>query len=485
MNAVDPSLGKSVPCNIEAEQALLGCLLVNNAVHGIVSRILEAEHFFDPLHRAIYQKADSMIVAGKGVDPITMKGYLPAEWKGLRVDGEPATVMAYLARLVAEAGTAVMAKEYALAIHDMWIGRQALSTAQTAVDALFDLDPGEDVLAQLAPLEDTLAVLRAERIGKNTRKAAGQEYLDEMNAANQRGDVRGVPICLQEIADVISEPCFEAGNLYGLLSSSGEGKTSLTLQLIGHALRKGHPVQFLSYDQSRVQCVRQMVAQEYGLEARRQRNPRLLSEKEWEKCVAFANWLDTQPFEVVKCTDQSAAQLVGFSRTFVKRLGNGKVPLIVVDHIGSVEPEDKRADEGTKAKGINKVFKAGAETTDAAWLVLNQRNSKGMTRDNPRPISPDLFGGDPAKQAYDAIIYLYRQEKFKAERVATAASDSDWKKINKVFGQEIDGLAEIGALKVRFGNPNIRRELRFEDRFTRYVSERRNDQAELLEGYDG
>jgi replicative DNA helicase len=183
----------------------------------------------------------------------------------------------------------------------------------------------------------------------------------------------------------------------------------------------------------------------------------------------------------VKCTDQSAGQLVSYAKTFVKRRGNGKVPLIVTDHIGSIKPEDRRADEGTKAKEINKILKAGAELVDGAWLVLNQRNSFGMRRDNPRPISSDLFGGDPAKQAYDAILYLYRPEKFKAERVATAATDADWKKINKVFSGELEGVADIGAIKVRFGSPNITERLRFEDRFTRYRSERpQNDQGGLL-----
>lgn len=461
-----------VPHNTEAEQALIGALLVNNAVHGAVARFLDPEHFYEPIHRAIYEKAASLILAGKTVTPVIIKSYLPDEWKSLHVDGEPATVGRYLAKLAVDAAPPAYAASYAMAVHDMWIAREALSAAQGAVDTILDIDPSGDVLEQLAPIEDRITAIRAQKIRGEVRKGAGQEYLDELTAANQRGDLRGVPVCLAEIEEVISEPCFEAGNLYGLLSSSGEGKTSLTVQMLKHALQKGHPVQFLSYDQNRIQCIRQMVAQEHGIEARRQRNPRLLSETEWQQCSQFANWFDDQPAEIVKCIDQGAAQLVGFARTFVKRHGNGKVPLIIVDHIGSVKPEDKRADEGTKAKDINKIFKAGAEQTDAAWLVLNQRNSYGMRRDNPRPISADLFGGDPAKQAYDAIMYLYRQEKFKAEREATAASDSDWKKIHKVFGSEVAGVAEIGALKVRFGSPNIRTILKFEERFTRYVSNR-------------
>ncbi len=476
MNMHQGDVRRELPNNIEAESALLGAILVNNAAYERVQDFLEASHFYEPLHRKIFEIAAQMIRKGQKVDPTLIKSFLPAADKV----SDAMTVGQYVYRLAVEAVTIINARDYGQAIHEMWMRRQAIVAVEDVAAIAYDLPADQDMLAEIAPIEDRLTALRAERIRGDTRKGAGQEYIDDMTAANQRGDVRGVPICLSEISDVISEPCFEAGNLYGLLSSSGEGKTSLTLQMMSYALRKGHPVQFLSYDQNRVQCVRQMIAQEYGIEARRQRNPKLLAEKEWEQCVTFATWLDQQRFDVMKCTDQSAAQLASFARTFVKRFANGKVPFIVVDHIQSVEPEDRRADPGTKAKGINKVFKAAAETTDSAWLILNQRNSEGKARENPRPIKRDVFGGDPAIQAYDAMFYLYRQESYKSERVAIAASDRDWKSINKVFGQEIDGLAEIGGLKVRFGNPTIKRELRFEDRFTRYKSEHVEPQEQLL-----
>jgi replicative DNA helicase len=458
-----------VPANIEAEQALLGALLTNNASFDRISNFLEAQHFHEPLHRRIYEVIEQMIRSGKGVNPVTIKSFLPNENVG------EMSMQQYLARLAAEAVTVINVKDYAYAIHEMWIRRRAIVACEDVAALAYDLPPDKDILAEIAPLEDQLAELRAERIKGEAGKGAGQSYLDALSAAYQRGEVRGVPIALGEIAEVISEPCFEAGNLYGLLKSSGEGGTSIICQLMTHALKKGHPVCFLSYDQSSDQIMRQMVAQQHEIEARRQREARLMSEKEFEKCMDFANWISARPFEVVKCTDQSAPQLVSLARTFVKRRANGKVPFVVVDHIGVVKPEDRRADEGTKAKGIGQILKAGAEMTDAAWLVLNQRNSFGMKRDNPRPISMDLFGGDPAKTPFDAIFYLYRFLKFYEERKSIASSDSDWKKIERVFPSAVrtDGedIAEIGAIKVRFGAANIRERLIFEARFTRFKSD--------------
>lgn len=481
---------RTVPNNIEAEQALLGAILVNNDAYHRVSRFLEPEHFYEPIHRKIYEIASRSIKENRVANPVTVKSFLPAEAKV----GEM-TVAQYLARLAVEAVTIVNAVDYAYAVHEMWIRRQAISSCEEIVSAAYDIEPDKDILAEIAPFEDKLAALRAERIRGETKKGAGESYLDALAASYQRGEVRGVPIALQEIADVISEPCFEAGNIYGLLSSSGEGKTSLTVQLMTAALKtmdRGkpapHPVCFLSFDQSSDQVIRQMVAQEHEIEARRQRDAKLLSEKEYETCMRFARWIGSMPFEVIKCTDQSAPQLVGLAKTFVKRRANGQIPFIVVDHIRAIRPENDKGDEGTKALRIGQILKAGAEMTDAPWVILNQRNTFGMRRDNPRPIAADLFGGEGAKAPFDAIFYLYRFLKFLEERKAIASSDSDWKKIDKIFPSAVrnDGLdiAEVGAIKSRFGNPSVRQRLIFEARLTRYKSDRAPVDQQSLEGFD-
>jgi replicative DNA helicase len=102
--------------------------------------------------------------------------------------------------------------------------------------------------------------------------------------------------------------------------------------------------------------------------------------------------------------------------------------------------------------------------------MLNQRNTSGMQRSNPRPIAADLFGGEGTKQSYDAVFYLYRFKKFLDERKATAGSKADWTSIASVFPSDVrdhdKDIAEIGALKVRFGPTNIRESLDFNAKFT-------------------
>lgn len=463
MSAADPL--PELPSNIEAEQQLLGAILINNDAYPLVSGFLEAEHFFEPLHRMIYEVAASIIEKGRSCNPVLIKSALPEHEK----IGDM-TLAQYLARMAAEAVTIINARDYGLAIYELWIRRLAIGVAQDITD-LCQISHELDILDRIGEIEEKLADLRLKQVRVTPQADASTEWLDGLNSAYQRQEVEGVSIAFKEIQDVLSEPCFEPGNLYGLLSSSGEGKTSLTLQLIHHAISNGLPTLFLSFDQDRQQCIRQMAAQQIGLEVRRQKRGHV-SEREFESAVDFAQWVRGQPLEIVKCANEKAGKLVAYARQFVKRNGTEKPPLVVIDHIKAITVEDPRSHDGEKAGAINRILKAGATQVGAAFVVLNQRNSSGMRRDNPRPTAADLFGGEQARQDYDAIFYLYRFKKWYEERRAIAGTERDKERLDKIFiGRDwngVDDVAEIGAIKVRYGDPHIRQQLIFDAPLTRY-----------------
>src|SRR5690349_17893753 len=111
--AAEPAF-RSAPHNIEAEQALLGAILVNNEAFYRVSDFLEPRHFFEPAHQKIYEIGSSLIKAGKVASPVTLKTFLPAE-----ADIGGMTVSQYLARLAAEATTVINALDYGQTIYDL------------------------------------------------------------------------------------------------------------------------------------------------------------------------------------------------------------------------------------------------------------------------------------------------------------------------------------------------------------------------------
>src|SRR5258705_2838171 len=112
--AENPPLFRSAPHNIEVEQALLGALLVNNEAFYRVSDFLEPQHYFEPIHKKIFELGASLIRAGKVASPVTLKTFLPPD-----LDVAGLTASQYLARLAAEATTVINAEDYGRTIYDL------------------------------------------------------------------------------------------------------------------------------------------------------------------------------------------------------------------------------------------------------------------------------------------------------------------------------------------------------------------------------
>src|SRR6201998_3169440 len=124
---------RMAPHNIEAEQALLGAVLVNNAAPYRVSDFLEPLHFFEPIHQQIYDHARSLIRTGKLASPITLKTFLPGD-----IDIAGLTVAQYLARLAAEATTIINAADYGRAVYDLAIRRDLIGIGEDMVNTAFN-----------------------------------------------------------------------------------------------------------------------------------------------------------------------------------------------------------------------------------------------------------------------------------------------------------------------------------------------------------
>src|SRR5579883_1975552 len=135
---------RMAPHNIEAEQALLGAILVNNEALYRVADFLEPAHFFEPIHQQIFDSARSLIRTGKLASPITLKTFLPA-----CIDIAGLTVAQYLARLAAEATTIINAVDYGRAVYDLAVRRDLIGIGEdmvnTAFDAPVDFAPREQI----------------------------------------------------------------------------------------------------------------------------------------------------------------------------------------------------------------------------------------------------------------------------------------------------------------------------------------------------
>lgn len=485
----DP-LPREMPNNLEAEQALLGACLINNQAFHVVSSFLLPEDFFEPIHQKIFKSISDLVLADRVANPVTVKASLPQD-----VHIGDMTISQYLAALAGEAVTIINAKDYASVIHDLSLRRAMIYIGEEMVNTAYDASYENSVQGQIENVEQQIFELSAaHREQSGAGRFAGTsiltQYLDLVTPDPKKRSMHGVPIGLPEIATVLSERVFEPTNVYGMISSSGEGKTSLVLTLVRAAIANGNPVFILSYDQSGPQIVSQMVAQELGIETRIQRSGNM-TDKQIDRAAAYVRKVAEAPFEVKDCdsSKDTPKRLSRYVKEFIRKNGNGKTPLIVVDHAGTIKPEreDANADQGTKARNAVQELKACAKTTRCTFLILMQRSSDGMKRFNPRPTKSDVYGGQSAVQPYDAIYFLYRGEFHMQEQIKTAKDEKDRTQIETRFfqqyGPDIEGTAEIGAIKVRFGTTAMRRKVRFIPEYTLYESMYRHeyeDQGDLL-----
>src|SRR5712672_803670 len=158
---------RSAPHNIEAEQSLLGAILVNNDAFYRVSDFLEPKHFFEPIHQTIYETASSLIRMGKVATPVTLKTFVPAD-----TDIGGMTVGQYLARLAAEATTIINAQDYGRTIYELALRRDLIRIGEDMVKVALDM-----------------AANAYQRDGKLSGTATGLRELDVKMGGLQRSDL--------------------------------------------------------------------------------------------------------------------------------------------------------------------------------------------------------------------------------------------------------------------------------------------------------
>ncbi len=479
MNAHSSDFRPSLPDATDIEQAILGALMLNAKALVDVEDKVTADDFGEPLHARIFEVVTDLIRTGKRATPQTVIGFMP----DVTMIGDM-TIAQYLALLASEAIKSHGIEGLAEAVRDMAVRRRLVSAGDSIRNIAYNAQPDETGHELVGKAQELLFEIEVRDGGDGMMTA--QQEADRMMSGERKVARPTVPLPFPQLEEVMGE-CLEAGNLYGMLSGSGEGKTSAVLQIIRHAAEQGHPVLFLSYDQLWDQCLLQMVSQRLGiLHARLKDDDRLQTKEREQKWEAITD-MRRLPMVYKKCSGRrdGSAQLAGYARRFLTTFAPrfDKVPLIVLDHARKVKPKNERDHEGRIAAEVNGVCKDIASDHDAVWLSLNQRSSSGAKRKNPRPIDADLFGGEMAREDYDGIFYLYRAWKYRKSQLATAADEREEKEIEARFTRERweEDHAELGALKVRFGDPSIRRRIRFEAEYTRYVSMRSSDEQERIE----
>ena len=466
---------RAAPHNIEAEHALLGAILVNNDAYYRVSDFLNAEHFFEPVHRQIYKVASDMIRATKRANPVTIKTFLPADEK----IGDM-SVAQYLARLAAEAATIINAEDYGRSIYDLATRRSLITIGEDMVniayDAPVDMPPDtqiEDAERRLFELAETGQYDG----GFHDFGTAINTAIDMASAAYQRdGGLSGIATNIHALDSRMGG--LQPSDLIILAGRPGMGKSSLATNIafnIAHAYEgdvaadgtptalNGGVVGLFSLEMSAEQLATRIISEQSEVSSSKIRRGEI-NEAEFEMLAACAQEMSKIPLYIDETGGISIAQLAARARRLKRQRG---LDLLIIDYIqlmqASKRSGDSRVQEVTE---ITTGLKALAKELNIPIIALSQLSRQVESRDDKRPQLADLRESGSIEQDADVVLFIYREEYYLKNREPKEGTE-EWLKWDTEM-REAMGKAEVIIAKQRHGPTGTAR-LGFQAMFTRFT----------------
>jgi replicative DNA helicase len=468
-------LYRAAPHNIEAEQALLGAILVNNEAFYRVSDFLQPAHFFEPLHQKLFELTGSLIRAGKVATPVTLKTFLPAD-----LDVAGLTASQYLARLAAEATTVINAEDYGRTIYDLAIRRSLIVIGEDMVNVAFDApvdlapqDQIEDAERRLYQLAET-----GRYDGGFQRFASALTTAVDMAAhAYQRdGKLSGLATGLKDLDRMMGG--LQPSDLVIIAGRPGIGKTSLATNIaynIAHAWRgevkpdgriatvDGGIVGFFSLEMSAEQLATRIISEQSGIPSHRIRRGDIKT-SDFDRIVDVAREMEVLPLYIDQTGGLSIAQLAARARRLKRQRG---LDLLVVDYIQLLQGSSRRAMEGRvqEVTEITTNLKALAKELNVPVVALSQLSRQVENREDKRPQLSDLRESGSIEQDADVVMFVFREEYYLANKQPRAGTPEHDK-----WRTDMDaalGKAEVIIGKQRHG-PTGTVQLQFEGEVTRF-----------------
>ncbi|TGQ66699.1 MAG: replicative DNA helicase [Mesorhizobium sp.] len=475
IGVAEQPLYREAPNNIEAEQALLGAILVNNDAFYRVSDFLKAGHFYEPLHRKIFDVAGELIRMGKVATPITLKTFLPADEKV----GDM-TVAQYVVRLAVEAVTVVNATDYGRAIYDLATRRALITVGEDMVniayDAPVDMAPSEQIEDAERRLFELAETGRYDG-GFESFTDAVKTAVDMANAAYMRdGHLSGLATGMRDLDRRMGG--LQSSDLIVLAGRPGMGKTSLATNIAFNIAEMYVPAQqadgsfkaanggvvgFFSLEMSSEQLATRIISEQTEISSSKIRRGEI-SEMDFEKLVACSQTMQKIPLFIDQTGGISIAQLSARARRLKRQRG---LDLIVIDYIqlmqgSSAKSSQNRVQEITE---ITTGLKALAKELAVPIIALSQLSRQVESREDKRPQLSDLRESGSIEQDADVVIFVYREEYYLKNREPKLGTEEYVKWENEM--NEMRGKAEVIVAKQRHG-PTGSVTLAFHGEFTRF-----------------
>lgn len=405
---------KVPPHSIEAEQSVLGGLLLDNQSFDRVADLITGNDFYRDDHRRIWRHIAKLVEAGKPADVVTVSESIDASEDRDKTGGP-----AYLGALAQNTPSALHIRRYAELVRERAVQRRlaqvATEIAETALsgsgkDSSQLLDEAESKIFQIAEsgarrdqgLQDIKPVL-----------ARVFERIDHLYHRDNPSDVTGVPTGFTDLDKMTAG--LQPGELVVIAGRPSMGKTALALNIAEHvAVDNGLPVAVFSMEMSGTQLAMRLLGSISKVDQHKMRTGRL-NDEEWSKLSEAIGKLHDTPIYIDESGALNALEVRARARRLKRQFS--KLGLIVIDYLQLMSSSNPKAGENraTEISEISRSLKAMAKELDVPVIALSQLNRAVDQRPDRRPVMSDLRESGAIEQDADVIMFIYREVVYKPD----------------------------------------------------------------------
>jgi replicative DNA helicase len=466
---------RKLPSNIDAEQALIGSVLVNNDIIDEVASIVNFNEFYDPVHSKIYSSIEKLHNKGMIANPITLKTSFEKDDNLSEVGGTE-----YLVKLTRLSSSVKQSIDYAKIIHEKFVKRELFKISEylseDAIDEKLEKS-GEDII------QDTEKMLfdLAERGTFNQSFLKFDQALDQTiematNAMKSDSGIVGIPTGLNDLDERLGG--LHKSDLVIIAGRPSMGKTALATNIAYYAAKKvlddgeakKTSIAFFSLEMSSEQLATRIISEQSRIKSNDIRRGKV-TEEEFNRLIETSRNIHQLPLIIDETPAVTIATLSNRARRIKRKFG---LNLIVVDYIQLMSSGSRRYDGRVQEiSEITQGLKALAKELNVPVLALSQLSRAVEQRDDKKPQLADLRESGSIEQDADVVIFVFREEYYVANKEPKMGTTEHMEWQSKM--SEINGQANLIIGKQRHG-PTGTINVEFEGMFTKFKNATKKEQ---------
>ena len=441
-SSVDPAIAslRIPPHSIEAEQSVLGGLLLDNAAFDKIADLVGENDFYRDEHKRIYRQIRKLLERSKPVDVVTVAEALDLAGEGGETGG-----LAYLGELAANTPSAANIRRYAEIVRERAILRQLVTAGDEIAGSAFN-PLGRDPKQLLDEAEAKVFAIaeggfrnQSGFVHINPLLTQVVERIQELHDRDNPSDITGVPTGYHDLDAKTSG--LQPGDLLIVAGRPSMGKTSFALNMAEHvAIEVGLPVAVFSMEMGGTQLAMRMLSSVGKLDAHRVRTGRL-NDDEWSRLSFALGKMHEAPLYIDETPALNPIDLRARARRLHRQCG--KLGLIVIDYLQLMSSANQGGGENraTEISEISRSLKSLAKELNVPVMALSQLNRSLEQRPNKRPVMSDLRESGAIEQDADVIMFIYRDEVYNPDTPDKGSAEI-------IIGKQRNG--PIGMIRLTF-----------------------------------